>query len=157
MKNLKYILLISIFLFISMTDRSETQVREYRVTDCLSLPLSESSLKEVLDYYDIAFPEKVMAQAKLESGNFKSNICLCYNNLFGLYNSSSGDYYRFTTWQESVKFYKIKIQSRLKKGEDYYEFLERIGYAEDNNYIDKIEDVLENYSYKKDGTCKGTP
>lgn len=144
MRNLKYILLISIFLFISMTDRSETQVREYRVTDCLSLPLSESSLKEVLDYYDIAFPEKVMAQAKLESGNFKSNICLCYNNLFGLYNSSSGDYYRFTTWQESVKFYKIKIQSRLKKGEDYYEFLERIGYAEDNNYIDKIEDVLEN-------------
>lgn len=144
MRNLKYILLISIFLFISMTDRSETQVREYRVTDCLSLPLSESSLKEVLDYYDIAFPEKVMAQAKLESGNFKSNICLCYNNLFGLYDSSSGDYYRFTTWQESVKFYKIKIQSRLKKGEDYYEFLERIGYAEDNNYIDKIEDVLEN-------------
>ena len=144
MRNLKYILLISIFLFISMTDRSETQVREYRVTDCLSLPLSESSLKEVLDYYDIAFPEKVMAQAKLESGNFKSNICLCYNNLFGLYDSSSGDYYRFSTWQESVKFYKIKIQSRLKKGEDYYEFLERIGYAEDNNYIDKIEDVLEN-------------
>ena len=144
MRNLKYILLISIFLFISMTDRSETQVREYRVTECLSLPLSESSLKEVLDYYDIAFPEKVMAQAKLESGNFKSNICLCYNNLFGLYDSSSGDYYRFTTWQESVKFYKIKIQSKLKKGEDYYEFLERIGYAEDNNYIDKIEDVLEN-------------
>ena len=144
MRNLKYILLISIFLFISMTDRSETQVREYRVTECLSLPLSESYLKEVLDYYDIAFPEKVMAQAKLESGNFKSNICLCYNNLFGLYDSSSGDYYRFTTWQESVKFYKIKIQSKLKKGEDYYEFLERIGYAEDNNYIDKIEDVLEN-------------
>ena len=108
------------------------------------IPLNGRMLMKELRRQHINHANIVLAQAKLESGNFKSNICLCYNNLFGLYDSSSGDYYRFTTWQESVKFYKIKIQSRLKKGEDYYEFLERIGYAEDNNYIDKIEDVLEN-------------
>ena len=101
----------------------------------------EEGLKEALAYYGIKCPNIVYAQAILETGNFKSRICIEYNNIFGLYDTSNHRYYRFTSWQECVLFYKIKIQSRYKGG-DYLTFLERINYAEATDYTKRLKELI---------------
>lgn len=103
----------------------------------------QDGLMEALIYYDIKYPHIVYAQALIETGNFKSDLCLSDNNLFGLYNSKRGKYHRFDHWTESVIAYKDFIQRRYKPPEDYYKFLQRIGYAEDSNYISKLKEVVK--------------
>ena len=102
----------------------------------------QDGLMEALIHYDVKYPHIVYAQAIIETGNFKSSLCLNQNNLFGLYNSSKGRYHRFDHWTESVIAYKDFIQYRYKPPEDYYKFLQRIGYAEDPNYISKLKKVV---------------
>lgn len=104
--------------------------------------LPQEGLMEALIYYDVKYPHIVYAQALIETGNFKSDLCLNDNNLFGLYNSSRGRYHRFDHWTKSVVAYKDFIQRRYKPPEDYYKFLQRIGYAEDPNYINKLKGIV---------------
>lgn len=102
----------------------------------------QEGLMEALVYYDIKHPHIVYAQALIETGNFKSDLYLNDNNLFGLYNSDKGKYHRFDHWIESVIAYKDFIQHRYKPPEDYYKFLQRIGYAKDPHYINKLKRVV---------------
>ena len=53
-------------------------------------------------------------------------------------------YMKFSHWSESVIAYKNKIQNRYKKGENYYLFLNRIKYASDPLYIQRIKKVVNN-------------
>ena len=99
---------------------------------------------EACKYYEIQYPEIVTAQSILETGHYKSEVCLQYNNLFGLYNSKKRDYYSFNHWTESVKAYYDLVQYRYKEG-DYYTWLSKIGYAEDPNYIAKVKSVQKRY------------
>lgn len=78
----------------------------------------------------------VLAQARLETGNFKSDRCRRDHNLFGIKHGNR--YARYSTWQDSVRDYKQRISSRYKGG-DYYAFLKRIGYASDKLYISKLK------------------
>jgi hypothetical protein len=82
----------------------------------------------------------VLAQTVLETGNFRSNVCKNYKNLFGLYNSRKKEYYRFHRWEDSVIGYKKFIQHRYKGG-NYLAFLKRIRYAEDPGYIRKVAKI----------------
>lgn len=100
-------------------------------------------LKEALDCYEIKCPDIVYAQAVLETGHFKSDICLNNNNLFGLYNSKTKKYYKFNHWSESVVAYKEWIQKRYKPPEDYYAFLERVHYASDPKYTHKLKQIVK--------------
>lgn len=87
----------------------------------------------------IKHPDIVLAQAKLETGRYTSNVCKTHNNLFGL---KRGNRYRsYRHWTESVRAYKKLIQSRYKGG-NYYAFLERIGYASYPNYTLKLRDLV---------------
>ena len=104
--------------------------------------LPQEGLMEALEYYEIKHPQIVYAQAILETGHFKSDLCLNNNNLFGLYNSKRGKYHKFDHWTESVIAYKDFIQYKYKPPEDYYKFLQRIGYAEDSNYISKLKGIV---------------
>ncbi len=102
--------------------------------------LNINNLYQALDKYGIAFPKIVVAQALLETGYFTSNVCLNYNNLFGLRRPSDGSYYRFGNWEESVKAYKDYVQYKYRGG-DYFRFLGQIGYAEDPNYLYKVKSI----------------
>ena len=62
------------------------------------------TVMECLLYYKVKHPEIVLAQGILETGHFKSNVCINNNNLFGLKKSST-KYYKFTHWSESIVFY----------------------------------------------------
>lgn len=99
-------------------------------------------LVEALKYYDVKHPEIVYAQAILETGHFKSRVCKEYNNLFGLYDSKKGEYYKFNHWSESVVGYLNYIQNRYHPSNDYYIFLKDIRYAEDSMYVHKLKGII---------------
>ena len=110
----------------------------------------EKDLYSTLLSLHVQCPEIVYAQAILETGNFTSNVCIEYNNLFGLYNSKVGDYYRFDNWMDSVVFYIENIQSKYRPQNNYYQFLENLGYAQDPSYIDKIKEIVSNGRIRKE-------
>lgn len=81
----------------------------------------------------------VLAQARLESGNFTSRRCREDHNLFGM--KKGKRYAKYKHWRESVADYKQRISSRYQGG-DYYDFLSRIGYAKDPAYPEKVKKVV---------------
>ena len=103
------------------------------------LPLNEKNLKKVLKENNIHHSNIVLAQAKLETGNFTSKVCKSKGNLFGL--RKGNKYRQYSHWTESVLAYKRLIQSRYKGG-NYLAFLNTIGYAEDPNYLSKLKSML---------------
>lgn len=109
----------------------------------------EEGLADALDYYEIEYPEIVYAQAVLETGHFKSDLCIYHNNLFGLYNSKRRKYFKFNHWTESVEAYRNMIQYRYRPPGDYYKFLQRINYAKDPLYIKKLKKLTKNYEVKQ--------
>lgn len=127
--------------------------REPEKVDVLRLEQPEFLLSEkpdddlmaVLEYYNVKHKNIVYAQAILETGHFRSKVCREYNNLFGLYNSTTKDYYKFNHGSESVVAYLNYIQYRYKPPDDYYKFLEEIGYAEDPQYITKLKNIVKRY------------
>ena len=103
--------------------------------------LVDSNVYREIVSNNIYHPDIVLAQAKLETGNYKSKACTVYNNLFGL-RKPGGSYYKFNSWQESVKAYKDWVQNKYTPPNDYYDFLDSIGYAEDGNYTSKLKDMV---------------
>ena len=95
---------------------------------------------QACEYYDIQHADIVVSQAILETGHFRSKLCLEHNNLFGLYNSYKHEFFKFNHWTESVKAYRDLVQYRYKSG-DYYTWLVKIGYASDPRYINKVKQI----------------
>jgi flagellum-specific peptidoglycan hydrolase FlgJ len=97
--------------------------------------------------HDIKFPDIVYAQARLESGNFKSKLFQTKNNFLGLYNSRINDFYEFEHWTDCLIGYKDLLQFKYKgdnNRETYFTFLKELPYAMDPNYITKIRNMAEN-------------
>ena len=129
----------------------QVQYEEEKVTVKLEQPeffLADTPTKELVkeacEYFELKYSEIVVAQSILETGHYNSNNCIKHNNLFGLYNSKSEQYYKFDKWWKSVIAYRDMIQYRYKDG-DYYEWLQKIGYAEDPQYIAKVKEIVKRY------------
>lgn len=116
---------------------------------------SSSKLKQYLVELNVKFPHIVFAQAKLESGNFKSPLFLENNNLFGMKvakrrpttnkGENRGHAY-FNSWRECVvdyAFYQAAYLNELKTEEQYLEYL-KSNYAEDPNYYKSLIQILKN-------------
>ena len=101
--------------------------------------LNETNLKEELTKNNIPYANIVLAQAKLESGNFKSDLVRTHQNIFGL--KKGNRYRRYSHWTECVKDYKKCISDRYDGG-NYYAFLNRIGYASHPNYTGLLKDMV---------------
>lgn len=97
---------------------------------------TKEQVKAELHRQGVPHAHIVLAQARLETGNFTSRLCRDNHNLFGI--KHNGKYARYGHWRESVRDYKKRISSRYKGG-CYYSFLKRIGYARDNEYINKLK------------------
>jgi len=99
----------------------------------------------------IKFPDIAYAQAVLESGAFKSKICLQNNNLFGMRmpmqrkTTAIGKKYgyaKYKTWKDSVKDYKLWQDRIIEKNpsmtrSQYKVYINKI-YSTSKNYISKI-------------------
>ena len=143
---MKRILLIILFCFISMSfhkveELPQSTKIEVQDTSFLYKELSDSTLYLALKHYNIKHPKIVLAQAKLESGNYTSAHCIRKNNFLGLYNSKKKEYYSFKHWTDCIEGYKNMIEHKYRDGEDYYTFLIRIGYASDPIYITKVKQI----------------
>ena len=109
----------------------------------LSITASGQTIEQVrneLHRQRVPHPEIVLAQARLETGNFTSSLCKVKGNLFGI--KHDGRYAAYRHWRESIADYKKRISSRYKQGENYYAFLRRINYAEDGNYFRKLDKII---------------
>jgi hypothetical protein len=111
-------------------------------TPLKQLELNEENLYQVMDSLGIHHQDIVMRQAKLESGNFKSKLCVNKHNIFGLRGKKG--YYSYPTWIDCVIAYKNKIQSRYRQGEDYYSFLKRIRYCIKPSYVNSLKKIHVN-------------
>lgn len=146
MKRIIFILLFC-FTFMSFHDvRITPQQSKIKIQDTSFLcgELNDSTLYLALEHYNIKHPRIVLAQAKLETGNYTSRHCIKGNNLFGLYNSKKKRYFQFNHWSESIEAYKDMIEYKHRDGENYYKFLERIGYATSPTYVDKVRQIENN-------------
>lgn len=100
---------------------------------------------QACEYYNIHHSDIVVAQAILETGHFRSENCRVNNNLFGLFNSKKKEYFKFDHWTSCVKAYRDMIQYKYKENENYFMFLNRIGYAEDSLYNQKVQRIINRY------------
>lgn len=98
--------------------------------------ISYDKLSAYIRLKEIKYPEIVIKQALLESGSFTSNVFNTCNNLFG-FRTASG-YLKFRNWRGSVDYYADWQNRKYKKG-NYYDFLRRVGYAEDSTYVQKLK------------------
>ncbi len=116
----------------------------------VNVPLTIPNLLSVIRSNNIKHEEIVLAQAILETGWFTSNVCKTKNNLFGLTNPRTKQYYEFDHWTDSVKAYYTKVQYRYKGG-NYLKWLRKIGYAEAPDYIPAVISVIKQLriGYKK--------
>mgnify|MGYP003436190249 CR=1 FL=1 len=105
--------------------------------------LSKENLYSELVAQEIDYPEIVLAQALLETGNFKSYSCRVRNNLFGLMHKD-GTYMEFDHWTNSVHAYKKYIQKYKEVPNDYYKYLNDLGYAEDSIYVIRVKEIAKN-------------
>lgn len=144
-------LILSLFIFTNFTLNTKSfslpkdDNKEIVDTSFLEEELNDSTLYLALVYYEIKHPKIVLAQAKLESANFTSYHCKVNNNFLGLYNSKKKQYFRFDHWTDCVQGYKDMVEYRLREGENYYNFLRRIGYAEDPSYISKLRKIEKSF------------
>ena len=132
-------------------DYTKNSIKEYKIVHTITeAPVNflakspKEGLLEALHYYNVKYPEIVYAQAILETANFTSNLCVKDNNLFGLYNSKNKEFYQFGHWVNSIIAYIEYIQYKYNPQENYYDFLLRIGYAEDPEYINKVKNIVNN-------------
>lgn len=126
----------------SLKGSTEISETEHPTTSDAGLPgLTIPNLYQEIVNNGIRYPKIVLAQAILETGLFRSKACRNRNNLFGLTNPQTGQYFEFSHWTESVRAYYTKVQYRYKGG-NYLVWLRDIGYAEDPEYIRAVIGVL---------------
>lgn len=139
-----------LFCFVSMSFHDVNMLPKQQVVEVCDTSflnaneLNDSILYLALVHYEVKYPKAVLAQAKLESGNYTSKHCRTKNNFLGLYNSRKKEYFSFSHWTACIQGYKDMIEYKMKDGEDYYEFLTRIKYASDPTYIYKVKQIESN-------------
>jgi flagellum-specific peptidoglycan hydrolase FlgJ len=109
---------------------------------------NDSLVLEACEYYGIQHANIVLAQAILETGHYQSGGCTRDKNLFGLYNSRKQEFFKFEKWYHSVEAYRNMIQSRYDGESNYYDWLKKIGYAEDTLYVQKLKRIAKIYNIK---------
>ena len=128
---------------------------------------NQREVYEELVRLDVKFPDIVLAQTILESGNFSSKVAKQNNNLFGMrmpkvrQTTAIGQRYgyaRYYNWKESVKDYKLWQEALLKKYPNmtrgqYKSYINRI-YSTGKNYISKINLIIQKNKnkYEEDST-----
>lgn len=120
---------------------------------------NEKKLILYLKELRIKYPHIVLAQAKIESGNYNSVLFKKNNNLFGMRHpgvrttTSKGSrfgYAYYNSWRESVLDYalfSVYVGKSISSEKEYYDFLGRV-YAEDSSYIRVIKSTIEKNKFK---------
>lgn len=117
------------------------------------LPVSDQIVLDFMQQVGMEHPHIVLAQMKLESGNYTSKLALENNNYFGMkqprrrLTTSLGEkngYASYQSWVHSVLDYALWQREYAKQltENQYLDSLNK--YAEDKKYILKIKKLLKN-------------
>ena len=121
---------------------------------------TEEKLIDLLKELNVRFPHIVLAQAKLESGNYKSKVFLQNHNLFGMrqarvrVNTAKGtnlNHAYYDTWKESVidyAFYQCRYMSNASTEAEYFIALDA-SYAEATQYSGILKQIIKKGDLKK--------
>ena len=114
------------------------------------LPVNDKIALDFMQQVGMEHPHIVLAQMKLESGNYTSKLALENNNYFGMkqpqrrLTTSLGEkngYASYQSWVYSVLDYAL-WQREYASGLAEIEYLDSLtAYAEDNNYREKIQHI----------------
>jgi hypothetical protein len=163
------LIIVKTIVFILIILGSVVFIKNSRCLYCDSIPKStDQLLSDTLTIYTVAselecigvqFPEVVACQAALESGHFKSSLATKYNNLFGMkrvysrpnyqdgyVSTASGMFGKYPHWITSCwdyKLYQDMFVISANSPEEYLNFLQRVRYAEDPNYINKLKKLYD--------------
>ena len=114
---------------------------------------NEKNLKKEINKLNFKYPSIILAQAKLESGNYKSNIFKENNNLFGLKvaklrcTTALGENLNhsiYKNWQSSVQdraMWEIQNCKNIHSEEEYYQLLDAM-YSETDNYSQMLKQII---------------
>lgn len=117
------------------------------------------NLKAYILELNIRFPHIVYAQAKLETGNFKSKIFRENNNLFGMKEAkrrpttnkgTENNHAVYLNWKESVvdyAMYSAAYLNGIKSESEYFDYL-RQNYAQDTSYVLRLKEIIEKQKMK---------
>lgn len=121
---------------------------------------SEEALIDLLRGSNIKYPHIVLAQAKIESGNYTSKIFKENNNLFGMkkpnirtttaLGTKSGHAY-YSDWVSSVYDYAMFQNNRMQGVNSESEYYAKLadGYAADSTYASVIKKTVNSLKLKK--------
>lgn len=117
------------------------------------MPVTDETALCFMQQIGIEHPHIVLAQMKLESGNYTSKLALENNNYFGMKQprkratTSIGEkngYASYKSWVHSVLDYAL-WQKEYAKGLTENQYLDSLGsYAEDKSYTLKIKKLSKN-------------
>lgn len=119
-----------------------------------NIEVSDSTAFGVMLEFEIQHPHIVLAQMKIESGNYGSSIAKNNNNYFGMRQPSTrvtvslgsrNGYARYRSWAYSILDYALwQRQYAWNLTEEQY--LAKLGraYAEDPNYVSKVKKLSKN-------------
>ncbi len=140
---------ITIKVLESRVDTVEVEIHKYIDTCSYNLDtLNISDLKKAIKDFGIKYPDIVLKQALLETGNFTSSICKENHNLFGMKHPRKREtvslgkkrgHAHYNHWLDSVKDYRL-WQDEMYRGGNYIAFLDKI-YATDNQYVEKLINI----------------
>ena len=121
---------------------------------------TEEKFVELIKELNMKFPHIVYAQARIESGNFKSAVFRQNNNLFGMrearvrVNTAKGtnlNHAYYDNWKESVydyAFYQCRYMSNADSEAEYYAALDA-SYAEaGGGYSKALKQLIEREQVK---------
>lgn len=112
-------------------------------------------LKAYILELNIRFPHIVYAQARLESGNFNSNIFRTNNNLYGMRiatkrpSTNKGEengFAYYENWKESVVDYAMfsaAYLNNIKTETEYFEYLKNNYDSENPNYVSQLKEIIK--------------
>lgn len=117
--------------------------------------LTKENLLKTIKQTGIKHPDVVFAQALLESGDFKSQVCRSNNNLFGMKvpecrstvaQPGRKGYARYDSWVQCVYDYKLYQEFLFENGElsreQYLRKLDKI-YSEVPDYQKRLKRILK--------------
>lgn len=143
--SFKYIFLI-IFPLLSYTVLSNSKIKIHKgpyiqLLGNQDIVLEDSIILKELKDNKILFPEIVLAQAHLETGNFTSQICKENHNLFGIKYINRkpfqvkelNNHCYYNSYKDCIKDYKLTQQYYLANIDKRY--------AEDSNYSQKLKQI----------------
>jgi len=151
------LLIIIPLLSISIVSQHEYEDVVYVQVD--KKTFNEENLKQMIYNMNLKFPHIAMAQAILESNNFKSNIFNSNNNLFGMkearvrVNLATGTKHghaTYDTWEHSVLDYAFWVASYAREcrtEQEFYTLLSK--YAEDRDYETKLKRIVSANKLKR--------